>query len=298
MKILHKLAKTIFLLSLPSLFVYAFVKLPKVVSSAGSGVVVNEVAWGGTTASASDEWIELYNGSGVEIDLTDWTLNAADGSPSITLTGTVPAGGYYLLERSDNDVITDITADQVYTGALSNTGETLELRNATSELEDTVNSDGGGWPAGSSSPSNSMERIDPILPGTDDNWATNDGVTINGQDVYSGPILGTPKSQNSVYASTPSPTNTPTETPTPTLDPSPTETPTNTPTPTDEPTETPTPTEEPTPTPTESPTPTPETPGRVFWKLGFGSNAVTCRPVYKTARFGFFRFRIPVVICN
>ena len=44
-----------------------------------------------------------------------------------------------------------------------------------------------------------MERIDPTLPDTPENWATNDGVTINGHDADGEPILGTPKARNSVY---------------------------------------------------------------------------------------------------
>ena len=59
-------------------------------------VVVSEIAWMGTTTSSSDEWIELYNAAG-PIDLTGWTLNAADGSPSISLNGSIPPGGYFLL---------------------------------------------------------------------------------------------------------------------------------------------------------------------------------------------------------
>ena len=78
-----------------------------VVLSPGSGytesprdVVISEIAWMGTTTSSYDEWIEPYsNNTGSAIDLTNWTLGAADDTPSITLMGTIPAGGYYLLER-------------------------------------------------------------------------------------------------------------------------------------------------------------------------------------------------------
>jgi len=37
-------------------------------------IIINEVAWMGTSASANDEWIELKNISGGEIDLTGWQL--------------------------------------------------------------------------------------------------------------------------------------------------------------------------------------------------------------------------------
>src|SRR5258707_13887588 len=64
-------------------------------------VVLNEIAWMGTLASANDEWIELVNNTSSAINLTGWTLTAADGTPSIVLSGGIPAGGYFLLERTD-----------------------------------------------------------------------------------------------------------------------------------------------------------------------------------------------------
>ncbi|MCR4407064.1 MAG: lamin tail domain-containing protein [Anaerolineae bacterium] len=110
---------------------------PKAANSVLSGtlahragdVVINEVAWMGTAASAQDEWIELRNNTDQDIDLNGWTLAAADGSPTIALTGTIPAGGYYLLERTDDTTVSNIPADQVYTGDLNNNGEVLVLRN-------------------------------------------------------------------------------------------------------------------------------------------------------------------------
>jgi uncharacterized repeat protein (TIGR01451 family) len=43
-----------------------------------------------------------------------------------------------------------------------------------------------------------MERICPSMLDSDDNWATNDGVTVNGRDEHNDPIKGTPKAPNSV----------------------------------------------------------------------------------------------------
>ena len=93
-------------------------------------VVINEVAWMGTTASYYDEWIELYNNADHDIDLYGWLLEAADGSPAIVLTGVIPARGFYLLERTADDTVRNVPADQLYTGALANTGETLRLYRA------------------------------------------------------------------------------------------------------------------------------------------------------------------------
>jgi len=165
-------------------------------------VVINEVAWMGTGASSADEWIELLNTTGQTVDLTGWTLAAADGAPNIALSGVISAGGYFLLERTDDTTVNDISADLIYGNdgtawALNNTGETLELRDGVGALISTANADGGGWPAGNNDTKSSMERIDPAAPDSDTNWATNDGLTRNGLDAGGGAINGTPRAQNS-----------------------------------------------------------------------------------------------------
>ena len=161
-------------------------------------VVINEVAWGGTAASSADEWIELYNVTAAPITLTGWLLAAPDGSPSITLCGVIPAQAYFLLERTDDDTVSDVPADQIYTGGLVNDGETLLLTDTLGACIDTANADGDGWPAGSGSPNyDSMERVDPIAPDSAENWASNDHVTRNGTDADGAPINGTPRTRNS-----------------------------------------------------------------------------------------------------
>ena len=168
-------------------------------AAAALDVVINEVAWGGTAASSADEWLELKNNTTSTINLNGWTLRSlTDGSPNIVLTGTISPGGYYLLERTDNNTVSDIPADQApYTGDLGNGGEILQLTDALSNVIDTA-SGSGGWPAGSGSPGYySMERIDSLAPDTDLNWASNDGVVRNGLDAGGDPINGTPRQPNS-----------------------------------------------------------------------------------------------------
>jgi len=84
-------------------------------SPAQRSVLINEIAWAGTAASSNDEWIELYNPGEEEISLDGWHLTAADGTPDIALSGAIPAGGYFLLERSDDNTISNIPADETYT---------------------------------------------------------------------------------------------------------------------------------------------------------------------------------------
>ncbi|WKZ36797.1 MAG: lamin tail domain-containing protein [Anaerolineales bacterium] len=184
-------------------------------------LIINEVAWAGTNASEGHEWIELYNPGASPINLSDgWRLESSDGTPNIdfssalcTIPGcTIPAGGYFLLERDTDGVISTISADLIYAGALSNSGETLSLYSPANELIDTANGNGGAWPAGSASTRSTMERIG-MLPDGDTAWFTNDGVMRTGLDYNEDPIWGTPRNGNSLTP-TPSPTNTSTPTPT------------------------------------------------------------------------------------
>jgi len=170
-------------------------------------VVINEIAWMGTEASTADEWIELYNNTGEDIDLTGWILTT-DGDnpePEIELSGMINANSYFLLERShDDNTVSDITADQTYTGALNNNPEGEKLL-----LIDPADPDGNvidevdcsdGWFAGINDTKRTMERIDSTVSGNDsDNWDSNDGIHKNGMDSGDpgNEILGTPRNANS-----------------------------------------------------------------------------------------------------
>lgn len=141
--------------------------------STAATVVINEVAWMGTTASFNDEWIELFNNSGSPVNMSGWTLSAADGTPSIALNGTIPAGGYYLLERTDDTTVPGVAADQIYTGSMGNDGEDLILRDGSSIVVDQVNAS-TGWFAGHNDARVPMFRIDPTMPGNlQSNWTYN-----------------------------------------------------------------------------------------------------------------------------
>ncbi len=163
-------------------------------------VVINEVAWAGHSGYTGDEWIELYNNTTQTIPLSGWRLYSGDGGPSITLENAIPPQGYYLIERTDDDTVSDIAADWrgSFGTGLSNSGEVLTLTDDLDNVIDTVNANGGEWPGGSGSPNYySMERINSTQADTDANWASNDGVTRNGLDAGGNPINGTPKCRNS-----------------------------------------------------------------------------------------------------
>jgi hypothetical protein len=161
-------------------------------------VIINEVAWAGTLASTSDEWIELLNPGSDPIDLAGWTLTD-DGDINVKLLGLLPPGAYYLIERSDDETISNITADRIYPGALANDGERLRLIDPSGTEIDVVNPSGGAWPAGDASSRASMERAS-------GRWHTFTGYYGLGLDAAGRGVRGTPRGPNSVLFPTPMPT--------------------------------------------------------------------------------------------
>jgi hypothetical protein len=120
-------------------------------------IEINEVAWMGTVTSANDEWIELRNTGSESVDITGWVLQAVDGAPEFTLTGSIAPGAYFLMERSDDATIPDISADMLYTGSLGNIGEFLQLRDATGSIIDSVDH-ADGWQGGDNVTKETMQR--------------------------------------------------------------------------------------------------------------------------------------------
>lgn len=234
-------------------------------------IVVAEVVTGG--ASASDEYIELYNGGDLPVQL--------DGLEMVYVTatgGTVTSkhrwtdrqlgpGRHLLLANSDG--VFASLADHTYSGGLSATGGTIVLRVTGGAVIDSLSwgtaasSFVEGSPGAAPSPGASLER----RPGGSAGNArdTNDNAAdtfINLMPIPEGSATNPEPTPAPTPAPTPEPTPepTPARTPAPTTEPTPGSTPepTAVPTPAPTPSPTPKPTAAPTPKPTPDPTPTPE----------------------------------------
>lgn len=122
-----------------------------------ASVVINEVAWMGTTNSASDEWIELFSTTAESLD--GWIVSTSDGGMNITLTGSISGGGYYLIERTDDTTVPNIPADFItpFGNGLSNDGETLLLKNENGTVVDTIDAS-AGWLAGDKNSKETMQK--------------------------------------------------------------------------------------------------------------------------------------------
>ncbi len=120
--------------------------------------------------------------------------------PRTTDHGSIAAGGYALLERTDDSTVAGVAADQIYSGSLSNAGESLTLTDPSGTEIDSASAGGGPWPAGNASTHATMERS----PGG--GWGTFTGFYGVGRDADGHPIQGTPRAANSSLFPTPVPT--------------------------------------------------------------------------------------------
>jgi hypothetical protein len=153
-------------------------------------LIINEVAWMGSQKSSSDEWIELKNISGAVLDISNWQILDKGEQIKITIPANtkISAGGFLLMERTDDNSVPNVKADIIYTGSLSNSDEGIRLFDDQCNLIDEVlaNSE---WPAGDATAKRTMERQ------ADLTWSTYSG---NGEGSGDSLILGTPKKENSV----------------------------------------------------------------------------------------------------
>lgn len=166
-------------------------------ASAGA-VVINEIAWAGSLDNSNDEWIELYNPGSQSVDLSGWMIIDDYIDQYVITSGVIPAHGYFLIEDAESSV-SNVSADAIIGLSLANSGDSLILKDSVGNVVDSVNASGGAWYAGNNTTKATMERIDPfVLVDSASNFGT--ATTENGSSGSLGSvIIGTPKSQNTVY---------------------------------------------------------------------------------------------------
>lgn len=146
------------------LIVAFFLPFPSIVNAQ---VVVSEIMYDLEEGSDTGrEWIEVFNNSSSVVDLTAWKLFEADINHKITeVSGgtTLGADAYAIVADNAAKFLTDHPS---YTGllfdsafSLSNTGETLILRNAELIDKDTVYYTSGMGAAGDG---NSLQRTSAV----------------------------------------------------------------------------------------------------------------------------------------
>jgi len=125
--------------------------LTAVASASGSGagsIVVSQLfaAGGNTGASYANDYVELFNRGTSAVSITGWTLQYASATSttwqSTALTGSIPAGGHYLVGLASGGTNGSAlpATDATGTSNLAVSGGKVQVVNAGSGVEDLV-----GW---------------------------------------------------------------------------------------------------------------------------------------------------------
>lgn len=147
-------------------------------------VLINEVAWAGRKDGPSDEWIELKNATDSLAYLSGMELYSEGGIAVVfSPADVIPPQGFYLLERTNDDSVSGISADLVFTGSLKNSGERITLIDECGSVIDEVSMT--SWTAGDNEEYRTAERAEDL------SWYSYSGSGSLG-------IMGTPKAPNSV----------------------------------------------------------------------------------------------------
>ncbi|MFH0912160.1 MAG: lamin tail domain-containing protein [Patescibacteria group bacterium] len=152
-------------------------------------VIINEIAWAGSSSDGSDEWIELKNTTDSDIPIADWQITKyikssdkealmlaipadVNPDPEIFTTPIIPKQGYFLISHYGPDDPTGsekppsvLSVEPDYkTSSVTLANSNLQIRIydgpfATSQVIDTAGDRGDGYPFfGSNSAKTSMER--------------------------------------------------------------------------------------------------------------------------------------------
>ncbi len=166
-------------------------------------VVINEVAWAGTSANRkNDEWFELYNTTDAPIDIKNWVIKANGQSVPIVknISTTIAAHGYLLFENNSDHVIEDMPADAIYSYFMNDAGVKLELLKPNGEKADEVDCSKGWFAGDNNDKYRSMERVDVFASGSDaKNWQSSVGMRMLGLGFGGGPLYGSPRQPNTGF---------------------------------------------------------------------------------------------------
>jgi hypothetical protein len=127
---------------------------------------------------SKEQWVELYNRSTTPIDLTGWRLN--DAIDFTFPADTVLAPGEYLVIAKDaTALVQQYPSAHIlgnFSGDLSGSNETIELRDAAGNLADEVHYyDDKPWPAAADGGGSSLELRDPSADNSKpESWAPSD----------------------------------------------------------------------------------------------------------------------------
>jgi len=225
-----------------------------------SHVVISEIQTGKTGAT-TDEFIELYNPTNSDVDLSGWRLTKKNSSGNeailvASLLGTIKSYGFFLIAHS-TDYTGSVSADIFYSAPsqnIANTNNSAVLYSdsgvtqvdlvgfGSAPVNETASAHNPPANGSIERKANGLSTSSSMLVDGSDEFLGNGEDTDNNADDFLTRSISDPQDSNSIieppFAPSPTPTSTPTPTPTATPTLTPTPTPTFTPTPTPTPTST------------------------------------------------------------
>jgi len=149
-------------------------------SRADTSVVFNEIMYHPWTNEPTMEWVELYNQMAVDVDVSGWAL---DGGVTYSFpSNTIVRGGGFLVVAVSPGTLMAVTGSTnvvgPFVGRLSNSGETLQLRNNSGRVVDEVTYGvDGDWPVAPDGSGVSLAKLDhDTASGPAGNWSFSDQI--------------------------------------------------------------------------------------------------------------------------
>jgi hypothetical protein len=171
-------------------------------------VIINEIAWSGTDISPFNEWLEIYNRTDKNLNMSRFQISSKDGVPKVLLDGNLTPNGYYLIERTDDNSVPVVSASLVapFSGdgdgsGLSDQGEELVLNFRLGDVSVVIDKTPpidvcGGWCFDSP-----MGRVNPNSDGSVmSSWDFDPNIFEPIFESKGIQIAGTPKAENFVHA--------------------------------------------------------------------------------------------------
>jgi len=152
-------------------------------SGGSSSIVINEINYNSPSNFDPEDWVELYNNYGSDIDMSDWIFKDEDDTPFYSFpAGTIiPNGGYLIICRDTSAFKSYFPNVNHYMGdlgfGLSGGGELIRLYNSDMELVDALTYDDEvPWPT---EPDGNGPTLSLLNPDLDNSLAENWGVSID-----------------------------------------------------------------------------------------------------------------------
>ncbi len=168
--------------------------------TASAQLVISEISYNPPESGADSlEYIELYNETGADIDLTDYVIR--DNASHTIAGGTVPANDYAILAINPGAIMSvlGVSSIEIADIALSNGGEGIFLEDPNGVLIDEVGyDDNAPWPTFEDGTDGAGATVELCDVTSDNNNAANWNVATNDLGVTVGGIafLGTPAAAN------------------------------------------------------------------------------------------------------